>query len=242
MKQNNIHLSRGLTLVELLVVILIIAALAALSLLGIARMRSAGDAAATASVLRQLQVANLSYSVDHSGRYVPMSSNDENEKRSDWPTNPVFLSYFTGDSNRLAADARSPYPVPTHLLDPVVVRAKKSRWKFLDANFGYNLGGMPELAGPNTERNFTVHQVTNAVRTAAFVTATDWNIRYSGRLIWERDPNEGRTGDGKIAYRHRGKAAVVYYDGSMGMISPGEMKTIDSSGATNHPFWRANFR
>jgi len=232
----------GFTLVELLVVILIIVTLAAFSVFGLSRMRSAGDLATSVAVLRQLQIANLSYSTDHNGRFVPMSSNDVNEKRTDWPSNPVFLSYFTGDPNRLNPGAKSSSSIPGSLLDPVVVRARKNRWNFLDANYGYNLGGMPELAGPNTDRNFTIHQVTNAVRTAAFVTATDWNIRYSGRLLWENNPTEGKSTDGKIAYRHRGKAAVVYYDGSSGIITPGDIKKIDSTGATYHPFWRANFR
>ncbi len=243
-KPNIYRMSPGFTLVELLVVVLIIATLAALSIFGLSRMRSAGDLAATVSVLRQLQIANISYAADHNGRYVPMSSNDENQKRTDWPSNPVFLSYFTGDSDRMSPGAKSSStnPIPNSLLDPVVVRARKNRWNFLDANYGYNLGGMPELTGPNSDRNFAILQLTNPVRTAAFITATDWNFRYSGRLLWENNPSEGRSSDGKIAYRHRGKAAVVYYDGSTGIISPGDMKRIDSTGATYHPFWRANFK
>lgn len=243
-KPKRSPISTGFTLIELLVVILIIATLAALSLFGLSRMRSARDVAATVSVLRQLQVANISYAADHNGRYVPMSSNDENEKRTDWPSNPVFLSYFTGDSDRMGPGAKSSStnPITASLLDPVVVRARKSRWNSLDANYGYNLGGMPELTGPSSDRNFAVLQLTNPVRTAAFITATDWNFRYSGRLLWEKNTGEGRSSDGKIAYRHRGKAAVVYYDGSTGVISPGDVKKFDSNGATYHPFWRADFK
>lgn len=85
MKAQIVRSRSGFTLVELLVVVLIIAVLAALSMVGLSRMRAAGDRATTVSVMRQLQIANTSYAGDHSGQYVPLSSMDENENRiNDW--------------------------------------------------------------------------------------------------------------------------------------------------------------
>jgi prepilin-type processing-associated H-X9-DG protein len=43
-----------------------------------------------------------------------------------------------------------------------------------------------------------------------------------------------------MAYRHGGKALVVYYDGSAVSMSRAEMKAIDDQGGANHPFWKAD--
>ena len=55
---------------------------------------------------------------------------------------------------------------------------------------------------------------------------------------------EGKTPDGKIAYRHDGKAAVTYFDGHAGMISMADMKRIDEAGTANsgknNIFWDGN--
>jgi prepilin-type processing-associated H-X9-DG protein len=51
---------------------------------------------------------------------------------------------------------------------------------------------------------------------------------------------KGKTTDQRIAYRHGGKAVVVYYDGSTGMVSPEDIRDIDKKGGASHPFWKAN--
>jgi prepilin-type N-terminal cleavage/methylation domain-containing protein len=130
----------GFTLVELLVVILIIVAIAALSVLGLSKMRGAGDRAATIAVLRQLQMANFGYATDHNGKYVPLSSNDENNNRvNDWHQSSVFLAYLTGDQTNLNNNQTVTSTVPLSILDPVVVRAKKRLYDklltFLESQF-----------------------------------------------------------------------------------------------------------
>jgi prepilin-type N-terminal cleavage/methylation domain-containing protein len=235
------HLSAaGFTLVELLVVILIVVVLAAFSFLGISRMRAAGDRATTVAVLRQLQIANVGYAADHNGQYVPLSSMDENNNRvNDWHQSSVFLAYLTGDHTNLERNQPVTSSVPVSILDPIVVRAKQRLWNRLFASYGYNQVGMPALT-PGGDRSFKVSQVTNPTRTAAFITATDWIAKYEGRLLWETSPVEGKSTDGKIAFRHGDKAIVVYYDGSSGFVTPADFRNFDAKGGINNPFWKAN--
>lgn len=239
--KTPIHRPRpGFTLVETLVVIVIIAVLAVLVIVGVTRMRAAGDRATTVAVLRQLQLANHSYATDHNGQYVPLSSMDENENRiNDWHQSSVFLAYLTGDSTALDKNQVVTTKVPVSVLDPIVVRSKKRLWDKLFASYGYNQEGMPALKA-NSDRCFKVSQVTSPSRTAAFITATDWIVSYKSRFIWETDPVEGKSTDQRIAYRHGNKAIVVYYDGSSGFVTPGDIRAIDAKGGATHPFWKAN--
>jgi prepilin-type N-terminal cleavage/methylation domain-containing protein len=232
----------GFTLVETLVVIVIISVLAVLTFIGITRMRAAGDRATTVAVLRQLQLANYSYSTDHNGQYVPLSSMDENENRiNDWHQSSVFLAYLTGDRSALDNNQTVTSVVPVSVLDPIVVRAKQRLWNRLFASYGYNSVGMPPLK-PNTDRSFKVSQVTNPTRTAAFITATDWIVSYNSRFKWLDNPVEGKTTDQRVAYRHGDKAVVVYYDGSSGFVTPGDIRAFDQKGGANHPFWKADHK
>jgi prepilin-type N-terminal cleavage/methylation domain-containing protein len=241
MKHSTAPRRRGFSLVELMVVIVIIAVLGLLSVLGFSRMRAAGDRASTVAVLRQLQIANLSYASDHGGQHVPISSMDENENRiNDWHQSSVFLAYLTGDSSALdKGEVKT--EVPVSVLDPIVVRAKQRLYLKLFASYGYNSVGMPALKA-NSDRSFKVSQVTDPTRTAAFITATDWIVSYNSRFRWEADPVEGKTTNQRIAYRHGDKAVVVYYDGSSGFVSPDDIRALDAKGGANHPFWKANFK
>jgi prepilin-type N-terminal cleavage/methylation domain-containing protein len=235
-------ISSGFTLVELLVVIAIIAVLAVLSSMGFQRFRAAADRATTITTLRQLQLANTSYAADHSGQYLPISSMDDDRNRiNDWHQNSLFLSYLTSDQSALARGQNVNNNVPISILDPIVVRARQRLWNRLFASYGYNSVGMPGLS-PGKDRSFKVTEVTNPSRTACFFTATDWIVSYNSRFLWLNNPVEGKITDQRIAYRHNGKALVVYYDGGAGVISPEEIREIDDKGGANHPFWKANAR
>jgi prepilin-type processing-associated H-X9-DG protein len=165
---------------------------------------------------------------------------DENNNRiNDWHQSSVFLAYLTGDQSALDNNQKVTTKVPQSVLDPIVVRSKKRLWERLFASYGYNQHGMP-AAKPNTDRSFKVSQVTSPSRTAAFITATDWIVSYNSRFLWESNPVEGKTTDQRIAYRHGGKAVVVYYDGSSGFVSPDDIRAFDARGGSNHPFWKAD--
>lgn len=239
MKQSNPRPQRGFTLTELLVVIGIVVVIAALSMMGLNRMRAAGDRAATISIMRQLHVANTGYANDHGGQYVPLVSKDKGGAISmEWYRDPAFLAYLTGDPDLAVKSGE--VTVPTSVLDPVVVRARKRHWDRLSASYGFNSTGLsyPTDDG-STPFCYRIHQIADPARTAFIVTATDYTVNYAGRYLWRDMPIEGKTTNSKMAYRHGGKAVVAYYDGTTGFIGMDDMRRIDANGGRDNPFWKA---
>jgi prepilin-type N-terminal cleavage/methylation domain-containing protein/prepilin-type processing-associated H-X9-DG protein len=243
MKTHHTRSTTGFTLVELLVVIVIIATLAALSMMGYTRMRAAGDRATAMSTVRQLQMANYAYSVDNNGKYVPLKSEDNQNSANNlsWVDNALFISYLTGDRTALDQGRRKISDVPVSILDPIVLRSKGRLYKKLFASYGYVTDNMvANTVGNVTETGFKVSQVTNPSRSASFITATDHHAKYGGRFVWNASSEEGKSTDGRLAFRHGSRAIVVYYDGSTGLITQDELRRIDGQGGRNHPFWKAN--
>ncbi len=240
MKKQTSRTSNGFTLVELLVVIVIIVALAALSMSVMTRMRNAGDIAAAVGSLRQLQTANASYASEHAGRYASYEWKDDKGTIVRWYDSANFLVYFTANETQLLDPSTSPTVQPS-LLDPTVVRAKKRLYDKIAASYGMSHDWMTPI-GPDangvTEKYTTVTGVKNSKRTAAFVSATDGAAKYNGRKLWTGAAAvEGKTTDGKMAFRHGGKAVVVYYDGSVGTIRMQDLVRFDANGGKSNVFW-----
>ncbi len=240
MKTPDIKHRRGFSLTELLVVVLIIAALAAIVLTGYSRIKSAGDQATAMSSMRQLQIANSSYAADHNGHYVPISSKDGNGALSmEWYRDPEFLSYLTGDTTQSGKTDASA-SVPVSLMDPLVVRSKKKWWDKLGGSYGLNDTGIKyQKKDSDPLASLTVSNVSDPTRSAAILSSTNYIAQYAGRFLWQSSPVEGKTTDGKVAFRHRGKAVVVYYDGSTSLISVDDFKRIDGNGGKENIFWKA---
>lgn len=231
----------GFTLVELLVTVTIILVLGALVFLGFARVREAADQTTTIHRIKSLADANIVYAADHGGKYVPVYSFDEDSKASvQWHYNQTFLEPLIGIKKALeefevheGADG-----LPEQVLDPIVIRAKKKDWSRISGSFGYNHENMDGGWGqPNVDRSYTINTVPDPVKTCAFITATDWIAKYSGRYLWRQQGFEGKTPDGKIAYRHGDKAVVVFYDGHTELISMEQMREIDRRGGIDNIFW-----
>ena len=87
--------------------------------------------------------------------------------------------------------------------------------------------------------SYRISQVENPGRTAFLVTAVNYHVKYNGRNLWKQDPVEGMVTTDKMAFRHDGMAAVVYYDGSSGFVSYADMARFDAAGGAANSFWKA---
>ena len=231
------------TLVELLVTITIIIAIAALSFTGISKMRKSGDRVVAIRNMSQLQLANTSYAAENNGKYVPTDEwNDEGSGYVKWLDNPKFVSFFKSESGVYLSNGRIDTTLPLGMMDPAVVRAKKHLYNEAQASYAYNKTGMTGgWATPGARPSYLVSQVNDPSRSAVFISATDWNTDHPKRFLWTGAAAvEGKTVNGKIAYRHNNKAIVVYYDGHVGEISQADMRRIDDLGGANNIFWKAN--
>jgi prepilin-type N-terminal cleavage/methylation domain-containing protein/prepilin-type processing-associated H-X9-DG protein len=247
-KNHETQTARGFTLVELLMTITIIITLAALIFVGVKRMRSSADKAVATRNISQLHVANAGYAADHNGRYMPVYGFDEKANfGGNWFTNQAFISYLNGDGNVIKS-SKGENTVPLSLLDPAAVREKRAGFETFEGSFGYNFEGMDGpgrgWAIPGSQQSFFVHEIASPERSAAFITCTDWIAHYKGRFLWkDAKAVEGRSNDGKMAFRHGGKALVVYYDGHVGEITPADVRKIDNSGTPKgvaNIFWNAD--
>lgn len=241
MKNSVNRYPAGFSLVELLVVIVIIVTLAALSMVGFGRMRKAGDRAAAVAIMRQLVVANVGYSTDNNGQFVPIAEKDENGGLAmEWYRNPKFLTYLTGDPAETEKSGSQLLLGPVGSLDPIVVRSKKRQWDRLSASYGLNATGLTWPANSQSPpMSFKVSQIANPGRTAFIVSATNYQVTYGGRFLWKSSPVEGKTTTDKIAYRHGNQAVVVYYDSSIGFVTQSDLAAIDGNGGVSNAFWKA---
>ena len=241
------HRQFGFTLVELLITITIILALAGLSMLGLKRLREKADVVTTLKRICGFTQANALYATDHNGKYVPVFAFDEDGQGAvQWHYNRPYLEALIGDKEAL--DQSEVFEgidgLPEQVLDPIVIRAKKRYWSRISASFGYNAENMPGggWGEPGASPAHSISSVSTPDETCAFITATDWLVLYSGRLLWKNSPVEGKTENSKIAYRHQGKAVVAYYDGHSDLISMDEMDLINRRGGVNNVFWGGNKR
>lgn len=231
------------TLTELLVTIVIIITIAALAFSGLSKMRAAGDKTVATRNISQLQIANTGYAADNNGQYVPIYAfDDTGSKYVAWMESPKYLSYLKDESSLYFPDGKVDTKLPLNLMDPIPARAQKRLYDRIGSSFGYMRDGVPGggWGKPGSTPSYRVSQLISPERTAAFVSATDWNVSYSARLKWETSKEEGFTGGQRMSYRHGGKALVVYYDGHVGEVSVADIKKIDTQGGANHIFWKGS--
>lgn len=233
---------RGFTLVEVMVTLSIIIVLSIVGFAGYKSVRASADSAVSMSRLRTLALANAAYAADHNSRYVPIFAFDERGRSGvHWIYNPEFFEGIVDNLEFLEDpeehEGKDGYP--ENVLDPVVVRAKKKYSTRISGSYGYNWENTPggSWNQKGTAPRHSMKTMKSPSRTFMFITATDWLAKYEGRYLWKRTPEEGKTPDGKIAYRHKGKALVAYYDGHTGAISPDDMKEFDRRGGINNVFW-----
>lgn len=126
------------------------------------------------------------------------------------------------------------------MLDPKVVRARKALYDRVYCSYGMNDTGLQLGGEPDLKSGHDMNQVVDPARTMIFATATDFRITYNSRFKWNfAKPNDTKTSNGEIAYRHGGKVLAVYFDGHVGELSKADLERIDGNGGKNHPFWKA---
>lgn len=236
---RKLSFSSAFTLTEVLVVIAIIVALAALAFLGTSRMQSAADRALSVDNLRKLQLSNGVYASDNGGRFVATFTRDSNGKTGGlWDRNPEFLDIYLGQLDQKDSGKSQESRVTPKHLDPIAYKAKANGYKTLKASYGMVSKENYSSGDKNVNSAYRMSELTSAPQTAAFVTAVNWLVLYSGRKGW--DGVEGKINAPRIAYRYNNKALVVYYDGHVGEITQADMEELDSRGGRNNIFWKGN--
>lgn len=237
----------GFTLVELLVTVAILIVLMALAFVATGRARAAADMTVSINRIRAYGQANVTYAGEHNGRFVSNAQWDEESRFvGSWDRNPEFLSYIVGDAayqDRDPATGKIADTLPEALLDPVTYRAKQNLYDRVAASYGYVIEGVdpPGWNQKGMDKHRTVHDVQFPARSAAFMTAKDWNAKYGGRFLWRDNPTEGKLPTGDIAYRHGGKCLVVFFDGHTETMTMADMERIDAEyGGQDSVFWDAD--
>lgn len=207
----------GFTLIELLIVIAVIAALSAIGIGGMHKYRTAADASASMSSIRQLQIANQMYAADHGGKYVGVA----------WATNSDYLAELTGNANPVPDD------LPKTVLDPAVYRSKRPGFASLPQSYGYVVAGM------SGGESFRMSEVVDPARSAAFITAATpaGQVGYTAAPVTEEAAESGAMG---VVLRHDDAAIVVYYDGHVEELKQSDFSRIASEGGAQNVFWKPN--
>ena len=209
-------MSRGFTLVEMLVVFALIALLLGIAIPVYSRIVTSGRIAASASNLTQLAAANLTYAADNDGYYCP-AQDKRNLVRwhgartsTSSPFDPTkgYLSKYLGNEGRVKTD-------------PLFVQYLKGSKSFEDGSggYGYNeiyVGGTPQ----NSFQPNLISQVPAAARTVMFAT-TALAVGNGAQEYPFCEPPFWDFGNGpsgfrptpSVHFRANGKALVAWCDG-----------------------------
>lgn len=224
--------ARGLTLVELLIVITIILILAFFSFFGISKARAAARSAVCASNLRQIGAAMLFYANDNNGQLPPLEDRTgaNDGLRGIWPE-------FLAETNASGVpNPRGGY-IPRERNRNNTLSCGAGVWAcpectVLQTNYqGYGVaegtvmkvkrGTTPAAKGslrlseiPNPERTWLVG---DAVKTAT-------NLQSGWYAIWA---NPGSWGGQSPGARHAGKVNVCMADGHMERLTLKELREKD---------------
>lgn len=229
-------LAPGFTLVELMVTIVIIVVLVSFVFLGASRLKESTNRAVSTANLKKLQLANGLYSSDHNGRYASTyTKNSSGSTGNLWDRSPDFLDNYVGPSQPTSGNSQESRILP-EALDPIAYKAKKSGYDTLKASYGMVAKINYTGSSKDVDSSYRNTELTAPHLTAAFVTSVNWLVQYGGRNSWKGV--EGKVNAPMIAYRHRGKALVAYYDGHVGAITMRDMEGLDRRGGKNNSFWK----
>jgi prepilin-type N-terminal cleavage/methylation domain-containing protein/prepilin-type processing-associated H-X9-DG protein len=214
------------SLIELLVVISIIAVLAAMLLPSVGLVREAAQGSRCSSSLRQLQLANLQYTNDWPGMFAPKYHYDAD---GGWSESWVYNNDLKLALDASAKPSGSLNNVPIGLVCPLAKQIE-ALWSPVGYAYGYNY---PQQSLGAKDRYLTPLTGQAGISTkVAFADALNWGISYgyanpattSASSYWFGGvPAPEGYSRSCVAYRHHGKANVVFFDGHIERLSGTEL-------------------
>lgn len=220
LKPKHRATSRGMTLVEILVVITIIVVLAALTTVGVTRIRSAARGATCTSNLRQLGAAMISYATDKNGQLPPLHDfNGENDRfQGIWPANIADGGYLprVRDKSGNMSTGAGVWACP----DCTVVDGNYNGYGVAEGSVMNNAyssrpgsGSMRISAIPRPERTWLVGDALQR----------PGNLKTGWYAIWA-NPADWASSSGPAA-RHGGKVNVCMVDGHVESLTMKELRS-----------------
>jgi prepilin-type N-terminal cleavage/methylation domain-containing protein/prepilin-type processing-associated H-X9-DG protein len=213
---------RGFTLIELLVVIAVIAILLAILLPALSKARELGKRIVCGSNIRILSMANVLYSDQSDGWYVPIMDRRGGASNY-WPGNQLFrklIGYKMQQGDASVWNAPKQFLCPSDIISTQQIKDVQydswlsyagniTDWYFADW-FAITYAG---------HRNTTVH---NAASKLLFSESNDWWFWWKGadyKVGWDVLHQDGITPyknvgcDGPTLYRHSDGVNLAFYDG-----------------------------
>lgn len=211
---------RAFSLVELLVVIAIISLLAAILAPTLKLVREAARSTKCMSNLRQLQAGNIAYSANFEGHYVPAYYTDGIGKRiHSWMDNSDFVYSVIQDANQNVSSATEASALLKNQLCPL--SRPNGITSAVATSYGYNY---PNNAAVPDNSCAQIHSSSAGIgNKAAFADALDPDLKYlkaDPKYWWApawpaftQTVAEGQWNTKAVAYRHRSRANVAFFDG-----------------------------
>ncbi|WFB36237.1 type II secretion system protein [Kiritimatiellota bacterium B12222] len=225
--ENCFRRSSGFTLIEMLVVIAIIGLLSGILVPVVSKARIKASGLKCMGNLRTLQLSNQMYANDHRAWFVsPTSWDNEGVQGVNWHVNADFLQYFISDEEALE-NSEKYWSTKFPLLCPATRRLGSDMPDLVAANYGLNIGfhsalGIADWGTQGAKWRYSADYFPSAARTVAFADCTDWLLKQEYFAYTE--DTEGRTTDGRLAYRHLGQAFAVHFDGHVGVYTKEDLQ------------------
>lgn len=217
----------GFSLIELLMVIAVIAILGAILVPSIQAVRERAYVAKTVSNLRQLQAANELYASQNKGRYVEAVPYDEEAGGRDsskvWFMDDEFMALAGYEDQRLGYDGAL-YPEIAKTGIGGIPFPGDSRKQDSELTIGINIGNRQQWTP--VPLGFQKSRIVEPSRAIAFGDAGSYWIRAATATRWTDDAS-GRVGT-SLAFRHDGKAAVVFFDGATALVTKEQVEGNDA--------------
>lgn len=222
-------LSRGFSLLEIVVAIAVILILAVLLFNGIGNARSKALGTACAANLHDVSIAMLSYAADNNNRINLYSSLGGTGASVQW------LRFLVGTGSGTEHKRISGGPVYLDRRDAAICPAETPYYWQSNNNHGYTYGTTfyNPLDPNNTQPDGTVTGSRELILSRLEDPSSYWLLSDSfgspslDRQFYYIKPTGGPGGQsGKVHFRHGGKANVLFADGHIESLTPEQFKEL----------------